>query len=347
MKNTNLQNPLISILITVYNQKNYIQRAIDSVINQTYDNVEIIIGDDASYDGYEFILPKGKHAENLKYIKYPKNIGRVANYRRLLFDEANGDFATILNGDDFFLDNSYIENAVRLIRENNEVALVFGQTSVYLENDKKFFEDKKVSNLPKIVDGNRLLLLQADGYTIPHVSSIFNRKLASDLDFYRSQYMSQDWESLYRIIQGKKVGFISTTSAAYGRHHDNVSKSLDLDYVMKSTEYITNAYDLAIELNQIERRVLDAWKMKMLERYFAKIYLKIVLWDKSKRALFFTKLSALHPNLYKDSLWKMKLKVLDFAARYPSLLIFVFKHILKQEGVVRDFLQYKPKQFKL
>lgn len=342
MKNTNLQNPLISVLITVYNQKKFIDRALTSVIDQTYDNVEIIIGDDASYDGYEYAVPNGKHFKKVTYIKHLKNIGRVANYRRLLFKESKGDFATILNGDDFFLDNSYIEKAVKLIRSENDVALVFGQTAVYLENEKKYFQDKQVSNLPTIIDGNKLLFLQAKGYTIPHVTSIYNRRLAIELDFYRSKYMSQDWESLYRIIQGNKVGFISTPSAAYGRHHDNVSKSLDLDYVMKSTEYITNAYDLAVSLGQIDRKLLDSWKRKMLERYFAKIYLKIVLWDKSKSSDFFIHLSFLQPTLHHDWFWRFKLKVLDFLIRYPSLLIFIFKHVLKQEGVIRDFLQHKP-----
>jgi glycosyltransferase involved in cell wall biosynthesis len=343
----NLSNPIaisksklkVSILLTVFNQKNFVERAIRSVVNQTYENIEIIIGDDCSTDGYEFYKMVGSHNDKIKYFRNEQNLGRSANYRKLL-RAAQGEYVTILNADDFFISDDYIEKAVNLL-EKPEVVLVFAQTKVYIEQKDQYFSDDKVQSLPQIIDGNWLFLNQVNGYIIPHVSSIYKRKQAIGLDFYRSKYMSQDWESLLRLIQGNKVGFVKEASAVYGRHTNNVSKTLDIDYLMNSDEFIINSYEHALSLNQRPKEVLLKWKNDMLFRFFSKNLIKIKMWKPDLENKYLSELQKRHSAIAEKLKADIRIKIFNWIKGSDLALVLVFKFILRQEGVIRDFLQAK------
>lgn len=334
--------PLVSILITLFNQKDFFTRALSSVINQSYENIEIIIGDDASTDGFIFEIPsQGLHKNCIKYIKYEKNSGRHQNFRNLLFNEANGDLVTILNADDFFTDDHYIENAVLLFTKHDNVSLVFGKTGVFLEGKSEIYYDKTINSLSNIVKGNDLLLFNTKGIVIPHVSSIYNKNLAVKLDFYRFPYLSQDWEGLLRIIQGYNVGIIKTPVAAYGRHHQNVSKTSIIDILIKSINYIDGPYKHALELGQIPEKEITSWYKKMRLRYLLKCYLKTCLQSKERGLKFISLLESSYPELYHLLVSDIRFHILKIVKNFPFLLILVFKYVLKQEGVIREFVEQK------
>ena len=102
----------------------------------------------------------------------------------------------------------------------------------FLEFTNEKVGDAIIENLPPIMDGNWLFMKLPQGVVIPHVTSVYNRSAAMALDFYRSDTISEDWESLYRLILGHKVGFIKEVSGFYGRHHQNVSKDINIQSIL-------------------------------------------------------------------------------------------------------------------
>ena len=77
--------PKVSIIIPTYNQSKYIKKAIQSALNQDYNNLEVVVSDDNSNDNtFEIVKPLLLQHINLKYFKNPRNIGRVANYNKVL-----------------------------------------------------------------------------------------------------------------------------------------------------------------------------------------------------------------------------------------------------------------------
>ncbi|MEE1291147.1 MAG: glycosyltransferase family 2 protein, partial [Spirochaetota bacterium] len=75
--------PKVSVMIPTYNQAKYIYNTVISVINQDYDNLEIVISDDASTDDTEAVVRKiinETPERDIKYIKRTENIGNIANY---------------------------------------------------------------------------------------------------------------------------------------------------------------------------------------------------------------------------------------------------------------------------
>ena len=93
----------ISVYISSYNQKEYLQVAIESVLNQTFLPYEIIIVDDCSSDGsQELIKEYSKKYSFIRYVFHKENKG-IAQVRITALSKVTGDFVTYLDGDDLYL----------------------------------------------------------------------------------------------------------------------------------------------------------------------------------------------------------------------------------------------------
>lgn len=111
------KTPLISVIITNYNYARYVSQAIESVLNQTYDNVEILIINDGSTDNSDEIIKKyKKRYPEIIYINQ-SNQGVVSS-RNLGMEKATGDYLCCLDADDFF-DLDYLEKQYENITQSN------------------------------------------------------------------------------------------------------------------------------------------------------------------------------------------------------------------------------------
>lgn len=144
---TKLKNsPLVSIIIPYFNREEFLAEAIESVIQQTYQNWELFLIDDGSTDSSKEIAEK--YTRQFPHQIYSlqhldgKNKGASAS-RRVGFEKAKGDFITFLDSDDIYFPNS-IENEINCFFENPEAEVVCGliecwyswsKDATYFEND--------------------------------------------------------------------------------------------------------------------------------------------------------------------------------------------------------------------
>lgn len=119
----------VSIVIPTYNRKKCIDRALESCLDQTYENIEVVICDDQSTDGtYEYLCEKYSEEKRV-VICTSKGIGKGAQVaRKVAIDNATGDYIAFLDSDDYLLPDS-ISN--RKAYFSNGVGLVYGD--VYIE----------------------------------------------------------------------------------------------------------------------------------------------------------------------------------------------------------------------
>jgi len=113
-KDVVMNKPLVSIIITSYNYKNYICNAIDSALNQKVDK-EIIVIDDCSTDGTEECLKEKYNMGNFRYVKNAQNLG-VAMSRNLGVQLARGKYIAFLDADDQWRDNK-LKKQLKLLEE--------------------------------------------------------------------------------------------------------------------------------------------------------------------------------------------------------------------------------------
>ena len=140
-----MENNLVSVLIPAYNHENYIQETIESIINQTYSNIELIILDDGSKDKtWEKILELKQKCEKhfVKiYFETKQNEGTCLTLNKLL-ELSSGEFVYIIASDDLAKPQA-IEKEVKFLQDNPDYALVVGDNEYVDSNGKQIFRTQK------------------------------------------------------------------------------------------------------------------------------------------------------------------------------------------------------------
>lgn len=135
--------PLVSFCIPTYNNEDYIKETIDTVINQTYPNIELIIVDDNSTDNTFNIISKYKEdyiatddkIRKISIYKNEKNLGMAGNWNKSL-SLCQGKYLKLLCADDL-LNKNLTEIEVSIMEKNNEVLCVSSDTQFVDKNGKK------------------------------------------------------------------------------------------------------------------------------------------------------------------------------------------------------------------
>ncbi|MEI8672067.1 glycosyltransferase family 2 protein [Vibrio sp. SA48] len=117
--------PLVTICIPTYNAASYIKETLSSIRKQTYSNIEIIIGDNASNDNTEQIVRAyiDAHKLGISYYKNDENLGYSGNCNKLI-NMANGEFVAIYHSDDVYNPN-IVKEQVELLVGNEDLAGCF------------------------------------------------------------------------------------------------------------------------------------------------------------------------------------------------------------------------------
>jgi len=115
-------NPLVSIILPTYNRSEYLSRAIESVLGQTYNNFELVIIDDCSTDRTSEIISKYQDSR-IKIIKNKENLGLVKSLNKAI-NYAKGECIARIDDDDFWSDSKKIEKQIEFLENNPEYVLV-------------------------------------------------------------------------------------------------------------------------------------------------------------------------------------------------------------------------------
>ena len=158
----------ISIVTASYNYQNYIKETIQSVLDQTYSDWELIIVDDCSTDNSVNVI-KSFNDERIKLIINEKNLGLKETLKRGI-ENTTGEWIAFLESDDI-LKKDYLEKKYTIIKQNPNVAVIF--------NDVELFGDEnRVKNVtPTIIETANLLKKKTYPCNIFNDIFIFNRLL--------------------------------------------------------------------------------------------------------------------------------------------------------------------------
>jgi len=213
--------PLVTIGIPTYNQENYIQQAIESALAQDYSNLEVVVADDYSTDNTANIVSEYLNDIRFKYFKNSYNLGRVGNYKKLLYEYAQGDWYLNHDGDDFLVDNSFISTGIECIWGNKDIVLF--QATHFREDNagNRIQKSFPPTQLLTIVEGKDFLLNYPEKMGVQHLAALYDRKKAMELDFYRSDSLRSDSESILRLALKGKVAFYNKAVGVWRDHGVN------------------------------------------------------------------------------------------------------------------------------
>jgi glycosyltransferase involved in cell wall biosynthesis len=254
--------PKVSVIIPTYNQSSYIEKAIESAIAQTYANLEIVVADDCSSDSTEQVIRRFQENEKFKYFRNPHNLGRVGNYKNALENYATGEWVVNLDGDDFFCDDNFISEVVDIIHSHGDQNIVFVQGGQYISKQGRLILDNPhIPSDTLLIDGNEYFLNFHRFKHFSHLSTVFDRRKAIEIDFYRLDIASSDIESFLRLALHGKVVLVKKPYGVWVHHTSNFSQNLTLKSARANYKYITSAYQYARERG-LDRMALFKWRLR-------------------------------------------------------------------------------------
>jgi glycosyltransferase involved in cell wall biosynthesis len=202
--------PKVSAIITTYNGESYIKSAINSVIKQTYKNIEIIVVDDGSKDDtYEKIKP---YIKKIKYI-YQKNSG-ISCARNTGIKSAEGDFIAFLDHDDLWLPEK-IEEQVKYFLDNPQE--VFVHSSIKYINHKgeliipdSYWCELKINNS---VENIKEILMH---YAMFPSTMMIKKRVFEEFGYFDPDFVNcQGYELCLRIAKKYRLGYLDEPLVLY------------------------------------------------------------------------------------------------------------------------------------
>jgi glycosyltransferase involved in cell wall biosynthesis len=187
----NKKGPLVSVIMPAYNCELYVKAAIDSILNQTYQNFELLIADDSSIDNTKKIIDSYTDTR-IRRFHNESNMGYLQASNKL-FKECTGDFITFQDADDYS-DFTRLEKLIAYLNTNSEVACV-GSNVLKVDTENKhlkttnfFLKDVEIRNAflgYKIVfTGSALMVRKEVISTIGIYNEYFSRIGSEDIYWY-------------------------------------------------------------------------------------------------------------------------------------------------------------------
>ena len=259
-------NKLVSVIVPIYNVEKYLRRCIDSIINQTYRNIEVILIDDGSLDNCPKICDDYKKLDNRIKAIHKKN-GGLSSARNNGIELSTGDYLLFVDSDDY-LTNNAIETMLKKIGDSD--LLIFGHKKLKFENIQNmnnyegcFYSanysdfDKLSSTYASIVAWNKLIKKAA-------IKQMFNEKFKVQEDII---FSSQFFNGSYNIRLIKDCLYV------YEWKPNTLGKKKDGDYL----DYLVKVKD-AVLLNLgckfDDLKYVKTWFLKNIAVYLKPLNMK-------------------------------------------------------------------------
>lgn len=199
----------VSILMTVYNQATYVRQAIQSVLDQSFSDWELVIADDASVDGsMEIIKSIVGNDSRVKVLCNGVRIG-VSSNRNLALQNMTGEYVAVLDADDVWVDENKLAKQVKYLDENRDYVLVSGNARYIDVNGKAQSE----TNFPDEDTNVRSVILSKN--VIVHSAVMYRRQQAIDVGCYANLRVGEDYDLWLRLGQVGKFYIMPEVLAGY------------------------------------------------------------------------------------------------------------------------------------
>ncbi|AZB09078.1 glycosyltransferase [Chryseobacterium sp. G0162] len=219
-----MEQPLVTVVVVSYNQSQFIKENLDSIKNQTYKNIQLIVGDDASPDHSVEVFEQWLQENNYPAEKnfHTKNTGLPTMLNECL-DLAKGKYIKIIAADDFLHPESLEKSVYTLEKLGNEYGMSFSHTHA-VNNDSQIIEDiadyDALGNIDPYIFREELL----KGNRIAALTVLLRTDVVRETGKYDSQFIIEDYYRWLKVSQKYLIAYIPEKLAYYRLHADNISK---------------------------------------------------------------------------------------------------------------------------
>ncbi len=231
-------NELISVILPIYNVSQYLKRCVDSVMTQTYKNIEIILVDDGSTDDSGIICDEYAKVDSRIKVIHKQN-GGLSSARNAGIDEAKGEYLTFIDSDDY-VDEDYVEFLYTLVCEYNVKMSIASHTVVY-ENGTVL---KKETGERQCLDAHKVLerILYDEDIDLSAWAKMYHKSLFENIRFPVGR-LFEDAATTYQFVYAsEKVAIGSESKLYYMIRNNSIS---NIGFSRKKIDLITSTKEMS------------------------------------------------------------------------------------------------------
>jgi len=318
--------PCVSIIVPVYNVEKYIEKCLDSLVNQTLENIEIVIVNDGSPDKSQKIIDK--YEKKYKQIKsYVKENGGVSSARNYGIEKANGDYITFVDSDDY-VELDFCEKLYKKAIQGNFDIVVCDLKYIYpnktINISSKFDED--------INDKEKLKLYMTKMYPVVW-NKLFKKELFEKNIRFKLNVWYEDVEFLHNLYPYiKSIGVIKESLYNYFQRDGSITYVFD----KRLYDYVYN-WDSIISFYK-EHKLYNEYKEELEYshvRYVYATFVKRLANIKNKKEydegvnFAINKIKSYYPN-YKKNKYLKSFSFKNIYLKYFNKTIANFIYIVKK-----------------
>lgn len=277
----------ISIIVPIYKVENYLQRCIDSLKNQTYKNIEIILVDDGSPDRCPILCDEYAQKDNRIVVIHKKN-GGLSEARNFGLMKASGEFVLYVDSDDY-LEFDACEQMINVMKAETDfvvgVIREIRKNSISYQKHTNLVPGKEYSSKEFIIKS-----IENNEWFAPAVLNLYRKSFLLDNNlFYKVGYYYEDTEMLPRLfLAAKRIIYIDYPFYNYIIRDDSImtseytdlKKAMALDNYNMWMECFDSLKDVTLQrylygilvryyLTTAKQMNIDGWKIKKLNFNFA------------------------------------------------------------------------------
>lgn len=263
---------LLTILIPTYNRAKFINRAIESCLNQNRIALNIVVGNNNSTDTTAQILSTYEKNTNIQVINRPSNIGGINNISDLLYNHCHTKYCVVMSDDDYYTDPAYLSDSVKILETYDTVGFVHGE--IEYDHNNGITSRNIQRSLKKISTGYEFFInFGSKSHDYAYLMTVvFRTNLAKKNNFFSNPQLPHgDSLAWLKISTESDVAFIERTVARYVMHGNNDITSTDTNRWLDDICFINHAYAHAMENTNWDRKELNSWRQRQRRTYCGKI----------------------------------------------------------------------------
>ncbi|WP_298973378.1 glycosyltransferase family A protein [uncultured Psychrobacter sp.] len=230
--------PLVSIIIPVYKVEKYIEKCMQSLLDQTYDNFEALVVDDGSPDS-SIALAKELVGNDSRFIFFEKENGGQGSARNLGLDHARGEYIAFLDSDDSYTPYA-LETIVTEFKENSSFSILcFGVNKV----DERGRLIQKSYSAGSITNTDSDVLLLKRTLTNYFWDKVFLSKHIKKFRFSIDIKTYEDVDLIYQVVFGQNIKVISSCLYNYTQRLGSTTYSVPISFIEDKKRVVKNSKD--------------------------------------------------------------------------------------------------------
>ena len=257
----------VSIIVPVYNVEKYLAKCLDSLVNQTLEDVEIIVVDDGSKDNSKQIIDEFQTKYPDKIKSFVKKNGGLSDARNFGLDRANGEYIGFVDSDDYVTAGMFEE--VYSLAQKYDAEMVICNLQKVDENGKILQKLTQVPNMPEKIDLAKNLSVFSDlGYFA--CNKLFKRELFENKRFKKGVHFEDIQLVPQLLLSCKTLAQTQNYHYQYLERQDSITKThtekgLDLLKAVKEVEEVFYKSQYSNEKNALK----GFWIMEAVYSYLA------------------------------------------------------------------------------